>query len=80
MAELKVTDKRVERLGERIRELRKERGLSQEGLANLTNIDRGYMGTIERGERNITLKKLFDICDALNVQPSEVFDNFDMTS
>ena len=75
-----MTDKRVERLGERIRELRKERGLSQEGLANLTNIDRGYMGTIERGERNITLKKLFDICDALNVQPSEVFDNFDMTS
>ena len=74
-----MTDRRIGRLGKRIRELRKERGLSQEGLANITKIDRSYMGSIERGERNITLIKFLHICDALEIHPSELFEDFTMT-
>lgn len=72
-----MSDQRVMRLGRRIRQLRKDKGFSQEGLANQTKIDRSYMGAIERGERNITLLKLFHICDVLEIEPIEVFKDFD---
>jgi len=73
-----MTDIRVERLGKRIRQLRQDQGISQEALANLTKIDRSYMGAIERGEQNITLKKFFHICEALEIEPYEVFLDFNM--
>lgn len=60
-------------LGERIRELRQKQGISQEGLAALAGIDRSYMGCIERGEKNITIKSLFKIADALNLNASQFF-------
>lgn len=50
--------------GQRVREVRKAKGISQEKLAG---IDRSYMGNIERGEKNVTLKKVYEICDALGV-------------
>ena len=60
-------DKRIIAFGKRVREIRKQKGISQEKLAELSNIDRSYMGNIERGEKNVTLKKVYEICDALGV-------------
>lgn len=60
--------------GKIIRELRKEKGLSQEAFADLAGIDRSYMGHIERGEKNITLSKIYQLSVALNVSVSEIFD------
>ena len=39
----------------------------KEVLAEMADIDRSYMGNIERGEKNVTLKKAYDICDALDI-------------
>ena len=65
---------RTTNLGRRIRELRRERGISQEGLAALAGIDRGYMGHIERGTRNISVVKAWAIADALGVGPAALFE------
>ena len=62
-----MKDQRVVNFGNRVREIRKEKGLSQEALASLADIDRSYMGHIERGEKNITLTKIYQISEALNV-------------
>ena len=52
-------------LGRRIRAARKALGLSQEGLAYESDIDRSYIGGVERGERNITFGVLCKIAAAL---------------
>jgi len=52
--------------------LRRERGLSQEGIAGLTDIDRGYVGRLERGEANPTLLMLGRIAIALEISLSEL--------
>lgn len=54
------------RLGNRIREHRKQLGLTQEDLAHKAEIDRSYIGGVERGERNLTFKVLCAICAALD--------------
>lgn len=59
--------------GKVIRELRKEKGLSQEAFADLAGIDRSYMGHIERGEKNVTLTKIYQLSDALGVTVVELF-------
>jgi len=61
-------DERMIAFGKRVREVRKGKGISQERLAEMAGIDRSYMGNIERGEKNITLKKAYEICDALDVE------------
>tara|TARA_R110002051_G_scaffold188553_1_gene257967 strand:- start:10353 stop:10562 length:210 start_codon:yes stop_codon:yes gene_type:complete len=61
------TDERMIVFGRRVREARKSKGISQERLAEMAGIDRSYMGNIERGEKNITLKKAYEVCDALEV-------------
>ncbi|OLF40484.1 helix-turn-helix domain-containing protein [Psychrobacter sp. Rd 27.2] len=63
-----TTDERMIAFGRRVREMRKSKGISQERLAEMAGIDRSYMGNIERGEKNITLKKAYEICDALDVE------------
>lgn len=60
--------------GRRVRILRKKRGLTQEALANEANIERSYMGAIERGQRSPTLDKISAIAKALKVPMSEIFD------
>lgn len=63
-----TTDERMIAFGKRVREMRKSKGISQERLAEMAGIDRSYMGNIERGEKNVTLKKAYEICDALEIE------------
>lgn len=58
--------------GETIRRLRLERELSQEGLADLSDLDRTYVGGIERGERNPSLTNILRLADALGVPLSQI--------
>jgi transcriptional regulator with XRE-family HTH domain len=63
--------------GEAVREARKSRGYSQETFGDLCEIDRRYMGGIERGEHNLALLNILKIIDALEMQPSEFFTALD---
>ncbi|KRG32577.1 XRE family transcriptional regulator [Psychrobacter sp. P11F6] len=67
-----TTDERIIAFGKRVREVRRNKGISQEKLAELAGIDRSYMGNIERGEKNITLKKAYEICEALGVDINDL--------
>ena len=60
--------------GARMRTLRQRKGLSQEELAYSCNLDRTYIGSVERGERNISLVNIHAIASALGVSPKELFD------
>ena len=59
--------------GRRVQELRKERNLSQEQLADLAGVHRTYIGMIERAEKNITLCNIEKIAKALKVDIKELF-------
>ncbi|MCX5643769.1 MAG: helix-turn-helix transcriptional regulator [Phycisphaerae bacterium] len=62
----------VKDVGFKIREIREERGLTQEKLAGLADLHRAYIGQIERGEKNIGLKNLERIARALGVRIQDV--------
>lgn len=62
----------LESLGKNIRQLRLEKGLSQEALADLCGLHRTYMGGIERGERNVSLLNIVRIAKALDVNITEL--------
>jgi len=64
------------KIGKRIRELRLATGLSQEKLAFKSRLDRTYIGSVERGERNIAIINLNKVCTALGISIAELF-NFD---
>lgn len=59
-------------IGQAIRELRAEAGLSQEALAHESGVDRSYMGGIERGEHNMTIINLMRISRCLQISVSEL--------
>lgn len=60
------------KIGQLIRQKRKEKQISQEKLALLCNIDRSYLGRIERGEVNITILKLYEISEVLDTNAKEL--------
>ena len=60
------------RFGERVRELRKGKGLSQESLALACDLDRTYIGGVERGERNISLINIYKVAAALGLEAREL--------
>ena len=60
--------------GRTVRRLRQVQGLSQEGLADLANIHRTYIGGIERGERNPTLTMIVRIAEALGLPPAKLLE------
>jgi transcriptional regulator with XRE-family HTH domain len=72
-----ITDlqrQRRQAFGAKVRELRKQQGFSQEGFADHAGLHRTYMGSIERGERNVSLDNIHLIADALKVNPGELLD------
>lgn len=62
----------LERFGQRIRELRRAEGLSQEAFAAKCGLDRTYMGGIERGERNLALRNIDLIAKTLKMSLSDL--------
>ena len=62
----------LRKVGDRVREIRLERGLSQEDLAHNAGLDRSYMSGVERGLRNVTILKLQAVARALKVRVREL--------
>jgi ribosome-binding protein aMBF1 (putative translation factor) len=60
--------------GERLVELRKEKGWSQEKLALESGLARSYLGGVERGQRNIALINICRLADALGIKPAMLLD------
>jgi transcriptional regulator with XRE-family HTH domain len=65
------------KLGRVIRRLRTERGISQEGLAAISGVDRTFMGAIERGEANPSFEVLQRIASGLALPLSEVIREYE---
>ncbi len=61
------------KFGKRVRQLRDERGISQEKLGELAKVHRTYVGMIERGEKNITLGNIEKLAKALKVSVTDLF-------
>ncbi len=66
--------KNIIEFGLRLKELRLEKNISQEKLAELADLHRTYIGMIERGERNLTLKNMFRIANALKINIRDLFN------
>jgi len=58
--------------GENVRLKRLQLSLTQEQLAELSDLHRTYIGAIERGERNVSLNNIVLIAKALNIRPHEL--------
>lgn len=65
------------KVGQRIRFIRKELGLSQEALAYKSEVDRTYMTDVENGKRNVSIEILEKIIKALDVSFSDFFNSKD---
>lgn len=63
---------RAQAFGDALKDLRRERGLSQEAAALACDIDRAHFGKIERADKTPTLTTLWRIADGFQTQPSEV--------
>ena len=63
----KRQDPRLVALGNALRRMRKDRGISQERLALLAEVDRAYVGRVERGDNNVAILTLVRIADALEM-------------
>ena len=61
-------------IGQRIRNYRTQKGLSQEKLAELAGCHPTYIGQLERGEKNATLESVEKIASAMDISMSELFD------
>lgn len=59
--------------GQRLRELRQQRGMSQEAFADRCGFARSYMSRLERGVGNPSLDAVQTLADALDVEPHELF-------
>jgi transcriptional regulator with XRE-family HTH domain len=71
---MRKTEAKIKKaFGDRLRSIRRNQELSQEVLADLCDLDRSYIGSVERGERNISLLNIHRICSALNISLEEFF-------
>lgn len=65
--------KRLKQFGENLRRLRKLKGVSQEQLAFEAELDRSFVGQVERGERNLSLLNIHRLAEALGVPIENLF-------
>ena len=68
-------DEILSNFGDRLRAERKSKGLSQEELAYKAELDRSYVGGVERGERNLTLVNIVALADALEIRPALLLES-----
>ena len=61
--------------GRTVRTLREARGYSQEELAERATLHRNYVGSLERGERNVAIENIVKLAKALSVRPGELFED-----
>ncbi len=61
-------------LGNQLKKIRKERGLTQEALAEKVGIHPTYIGKLESGKNNVSVKMLFKISRALKVKLADIFE------
>jgi transcriptional regulator with XRE-family HTH domain len=66
-------------LGQRIRELRTAQGFSQEAFADKCGVHRTFMGTVERGESNLSFQNIFKVATTLGVSLSTLFQNLEQS-
>ena len=64
-------------LASNIRQIRKEKDWSQEDLANISSLHRTYIGSVERSERNVTLRTLVKLAKSLNVSVTHLLTKED---
>ena len=62
------------KFGENVKKLRIAKGLSQEAFAHLADLDRTYIPSIEKGERNVSIVVIEKIANALNVEIKKLFE------
>ncbi|MGR5302925.1 MULTISPECIES: helix-turn-helix domain-containing protein [Vibrio] len=62
----------AKKFGAKLRGIRRDRGVSQDQLALTADIDRSYIGRIERGEVNITLEKAYQLAEVLECDVREL--------
>lgn len=60
------------RVGRNLRAVRQARGMSQEDLAELLGVHRTYIGSVERGERNLSLRGLEELARGIDVEPLDL--------
>ena len=65
----------LKKFGDKVRHYRNLLGLSQEKFAEKANVHRTYIGTVERGETNITLVNVYKLADALEVSVSKLLED-----
>lgn len=66
--------KEAEIFGDNVRAARKTAGFSQEGFAFHCGLDRSYVGQVERGEKNVTLKTIVILAGSLELEPAVLLD------
>lgn len=67
----------INKLGDRLRLIRKEQDISQEQLGELAGLHTNYIGQVERGEKNVTIESLEKIAAGLNVSMEQLFRYID---
>lgn len=72
MVRPKTVDISLASFGQAVKAYRTAAGLTQEQAATLAGLNVGYFGTVERGEKNISLLNILDVCRALKVPPSRL--------
>ena len=69
-----MSKKDLQKFGKRLKTLRIDKNLTQLELAEILDMSPNFIGMIERGERNTTVENVFKIARALNVKPSNLFE------
>ena len=69
-----MSKKDIQKFGKRLKALRLDHSLTQLELAEILDMSPNFIGMIERGERNTTVENVFRIARALNVKPSNLFE------